>query len=923
MSATLARLKATNGAETPARTTQKAYLDELVALLWESFASVVRQREPAVADVLDRPAALSNLKGAHLLRALQAQGIWFQLLAIAEENAAVRERRRVETEQGANRVPGSFAQTIARAVSAGASAEAVQKLLKETRICPVITAHPTEAKRVTVLEIHRRIYRHLVDLESPRWTPRERDALLEHLRDEIDLLWLTGELRITQPSVEQEIAWGLHFFDETLFERVPELMAGLERTLRGHFPNLKAPLASMFRFGSWIGGDRDGNPFVTQAMTRHALAANREACLAHYRQCLDFLQQRLSVAEHSVSLPPSFLQALASKLERSGRADEIAQRNPGELFRQYGACMLRQLDATIEAGRSENLSDAPKAYRRPEDFVTDLREMESALDAVAAEGIADRLVRPLRRKVETFGFRTASLDIRQNSMVINRALGEIWRLQAGRNDASPPEPGTTDWRSWLLAELARPLEGPLSLDGLSPETRETLETFALIAAAGAALDREAVGAIILSMTQSAEDVLGTYLVAKLGGLFADASGIESCTRPIVPLFETIGDLQRAPAILRDLLSVPVVRRTLRALDGSQEVMIGYSDSNKDGGFFSANWELHKAQIQLTRIGREAGVAVTFFHGRGGSVSRGGLPTGRAVAAQPTGSLRGKMRLTEQGEVVSNKYANRGTAGFHLELLAASVIEHGLRAPDGAAETEPPEVTDAMEALAGASHAAYRRLAEHPGLVDYYKLSSPVEELKRLKLGSRPPHRFSAQSLSDLRAIPWVFGWSQNRHLIPGWYGLGAGIKSFLDVRGDEGERLLRRMFAQSRLFRLIIDEVEKTLMLVDLEVARRYAELVTDEGLRDEIFAMVEAEYGQTQEMLLRITGEKSLGERFPNQRARLTRRLAALNSVGTAQVELIRAIRAARSAGEQRPSELVPLLLSINCVASGLGWTG
>ena len=906
-----------------AQTAQRAYLNDLVDLLWEAFAEVVRRREPTIATSLGQPASLTGLEGPQLLRALQAQGIWFQLLAIAEENAAVRERRRIETEQGANRVPGSFAQTVARAVSAGISAEAVQTLLKETRICPVITAHPTEAKRVTVLEIHRRIYRLLVDLESQRWTPRERSALLESLRDEIDLLWLTGELRIAQPTVEQEIAWGLHFFEETLFDRAPELMGALEDTLRQHFPSHKTALGSLFRFGSWIGGDRDGNPFVTRAVTRHALRTNRDTCLAHYRRCFERAQQLLSIAEHATALPPAFLESLAKVLVQSGAAGEIAERNPGEVFRQYLAGMLRRLDSTIEMARGEAPASAAKAYASPAQLIGELEVMETTLGAIGAHGLAARLVTPLRRKVQTFGFRTVSLDVRQNTMVINRALGEIWRARRGQPETAPPSVESPAWRAWLLAELAQPLDGLPSPEDFSEETRETLETFRLIAEAGAGPDRDAVGAIILSMTQRTTDVLGAYLMAKYSGLFADSLGTESCTRPIVPLFETIGDLQRAPAILRELLSVPVVRRTVRALDGTQEVMIGYSDSNKDGGFLAANWELHKAQIQLTRIGREAGIAVTFFHGRGGSVSRGGLPTGRAVAAQPDGSVRGRMRLTEQGEVVSHKYANRGTAGFNLELLAASVIEHGLRNGARSADKEPPEVKDAMEALAGASHAAYRGLAEHPGLVDYYRLASPVEELKRMKLGSRPTHRFAAKTLGDLRAIPWVFGWSQNRHLIPGWYGLGAGIKSFLEVRGDEGERLLRRMFADSRLFRLIVDEVEKTLMLVDLDVGRRYASLVPDAEIREEIFALIEAEHQRCQNMLLRVTGEKQLGERFPNYRARLSRRLEALNAAGLAQVELVRSIRAARQAGDSRPSDLVPLLLSINSVASGLGWTG
>ena len=340
------------------------------------------------------------------------------------------------------------------------------------------------------------------------------------------------------------------------------------------------------------------------------------------------------------------------------------------------------------------------------------------------------------------------------------------------------------------------------------------------------------------MTRSVSDVLGAYLLAKTAGLFADTPGIESCTLPIVPLFETIEDLQRAPAIMRELLTVPLVRRSVRAQGGVQEVMIGYSDSNKDGGFLTSNWELYKAQIKLTRLGQEIGVPIAFFHGRGGSVSRGGAPTGRAIAAQPAGSIQGRMRITEQGEVVSFKYANRGTAQYQIELLAASIVEHTLKSEREEALVPTAEFDEAMEALAGAAQAAYRRLIDHPDLLAYFQSASPLEEIALLNMGSRPARRFGARSLGDLRAIPWVFAWSQNRHFVPGWFGFGSGVLTFLQVRGDRGAALIQRMFKDSRLFRLIVDELEKTLSYVDLELAREYADLVADAaGARGNLWA--------------------------------------------------------------------------------------
>jgi phosphoenolpyruvate carboxylase len=436
------------------------------------------------------------------------------------------------------------------------------------------------------------------------------------------------------------------------------------------------------------------------------------------------------------------------------------------------------------------------------------------------------------------------------------------------------------------------------------------------------LDREAFGSFVLSMTREVADVLGAYLLAKEGGLFADEAGTESSTLAIVPLFETIEDLHRAPAMMRELLQVPVVRRTVRALGGTQEIMIGYSDSNKDGGFFSSNWELFKAQARLTRVGEELGVPIAFFHGRGGSVSRGGAPLGRAIAAQPAGSIRGRMRITEQGEVVSLKYANRGTAQYQVELLAASVVEHSLRSEHEAALAPTTEFDEAMEAISGAAQAAYRRFVEHPGMLPYFSAASPLEELGRLNIGSRPARRTGLRTLGDLRAIPWVFAWSQNRHFITGWYGLGSGLETFMQVRGERGVRLLGRMYQDSRLFRLILDEVEKTLSYVDLTIARQYADLAPAGPDREEIFGLVEAEYHRTVRTVLSVTGGPGLAERFPRFRRRLARRMATINQVSRQQVELLRRFRESR--GElERQHYLDALLLSINCISAGFGATG
>lgn len=892
------------------------YLRRTAGLLHACFLDVVRTHHPEIEPALKGEAVDPAAPPELVARAIQAQGMWFQLLSIAEQNAAMRQRRQSEVERGYDQLRGTFAQVVSTAARSGITAEEVQSLVGALRVRPVITAHPTEAKRVTVLEKHRRIYRRLVDLEAPRWTPRERAALVENLRTEIELLWLTGELRLEKPTVEQELAWGLYFVNENLFDAVPELVEKLERALRQAYPEAGVEVGPFFQFGSWIGGDRDGNPFVTTDVTRRTLFSNRVASLRRYRQRLADLLRSLSVTERAAPVADEFREALARQLALSGDGDRIRQRNPGEVFRQSVSCMLRRLDLALAAAERGEIGAGTAAYETADELTGDLRALESGLTGARCVRAA-QLVRAARREVEAFRFSTFRLDVRDNSPRLNTALAGLWR---GEPAAEAPQPGSAEWRAWLHGELARPLKP----DRPEPSAAalEAVGLFRLIRDMRDQLDREAIGSFILSMTHDVADVLGVYLLAKEGGLFADAAGTESCTLPIVPLFESIDDLRRAPEIVRELIQVPLVRRSVRAQGGVFEVMIGYSDSNKDGGFLSSNWELAKTQLRLTRLGRECGVPIAFFHGRGGSVSRGGAPTGRAIAAQPAGSIQGRLRLTEQGEVVSFKYANRGTAAYQIELLAASVLEHSLKSEREQALVPTTEFDEAMEALSGAAHAAYRRLVEHPHLVDYFQAASPVEEIALLNIGSRPARRTGLRTLADLRAIPWVFAWTQNRHFIPGWYGVGAGLDTFLEVRGTRGEALLKRMFADFRLFRLIVDEVEKTLAYVDLDIARHYADLVTDPWVRQEIFSLVTDEYHRTADVIRRITGCVEPAGRFPQFRQRLGSRLPTLNQVNRQQIALLQRYRSA-PAGKERDDQLAALLLSINCIAAGFGTTG
>ncbi len=889
-----------------------AYASHTLQLFHKLLLDVIRRRRPNIEDLFTgkRTSADSDLD---LLHTLQARGIWFQLLNILEQNATVRRRRDIETSLGADCNDGTFMHLLAGAREKGIGTDTIQTLLDNTLIQPVVTAHPTEAKRITVLQIHRRIYLLLKQLELTRWTPRERNELIVHLCDEIDLLWMTGEIRLEKPSVEDEIAWGCHFFHESIFEAINTVHEQFTDALATYYPDTTFETGTLLRLGSWIGGDRDGNPLVTSGITRDALFTYRITSLKNLKAEMWLLLRHLSIAAHSINVPDYFRQRLDELLDAGDERDAIEKRNPGELFRQYAHCIIAKIEKTLAATEKRLPADTG-GYRDADELQGDLEIIHRCLNDVAANGIARRYVLRLIRIVCTFGFRTVSLDLRENSTRINQALAEILKKAA----LHPPQ-SDAEYRQWAAELLDAPC--PPATGELSGQTAETFRLFRLIAEVGDDLDAHAFGSFILSMTRSGADVLNVYLLAKFAGLF-DAG---ACRIAVVPLLETIEDLRKGPEILSEVLETDAVRRTLDSLGGVQEIMVGYSDSNKDGGFVCSNWEISKAQQQLHAVGRDRGVAVSFFHGRGGSSSRGGAPTDEAIAAQPPFTINGRMRVTEQGEVVSAKFANLGTAEHQLETLCATALGHSLFSGVGRRLQQNSEFEAAMETLSAAAFATYRRLADQDGLVMFYQAASPVEELALLKIGSRPAQRFGAGTLDDLRAIPWVFAWSQNRMMVPGWFGFGSAVQT-LTSENKDGLALLRAMLKDCPLFHLIANEVEKTLPQVNLDIAAAYAELVPDTGVRDQIFGLIKDEYHLSEKMLLNITGKQHLCERFPRFSRRLERRLPMVDQAGFEQVRLIAELRRISEDTKDNLSyqeKLVALLLSINCVAAGLGWTG
>ena len=860
-------------------------VSELTALMISLWRNVLARRAPYITEHLETITKKPLPSGKHAIPYLQALNIRFQLLRIVDEIESMRRRRAAETADG----PAAIPETFASLVASGQNTADIKALAASTFVGPTFTAHPTETKRVTVLEIHRRIYRGIVALETDRWTPRERDRLVEKIESEIDLLWFTGELRIDRPTPDDEIAWGLHFFRDILFDIVPDVLAQFNRAVQTSVSGSAEHLPSL-GFHSWIGGDRDGNPNITSAVTRRALQLGTKTVADWYIKLLTEAAAQLSVSNRIAPLDAAHAQTVKGII-RGSDAESV---NANELFRQALSAMRLRIESN--------------SYLHVSDFILDIQTVENALLSLGAEQLARHHLQPIRWLANVFGFRTVTLDIRQNSTVTNAVLKEIWEVVEGD---MPPDTGSAEWSERLRTELAQELLPRLDTDGLSSQGQELMALLALMHQVVSGADPKAIGPFILSMTQSADDLASVLLLARYAGFDREAPELR-----VVPLFETIADLRASSEIMRQFLQVPCARRSLTRQNQAVEVMLGYSDSNKDGGFFCSSWEVHCAQSRLVATLSAMDLDVVFFHGRGGSVSRGGAPTHRAIAAQPAGTIGQSIRLTEQGEVLSAHYANRGTAAAHLELLMSSAVEHRLLKPT---RQMNPEHEDALSALAGISQTAYTRLIHTPGFLDYFQAASPVEELASLKIGSRPARRFGANSLDDLRAIPWVFAWSQNRHLLTGWYGFGSAIESFVSIRGSASESLLAEMFNQSEFFRLVVDETEKTLFQTDLDIAAQYSSLVENEEVRARIFTLLSDEYAKSVDAVKNISGCANLATRFPEFRHQFDRYARDLNRVHTLQIELLGNARR----DDQDTSVSIPLLQSMNCISSALGWTG
>jgi phosphoenolpyruvate carboxylase len=886
-------------------------------------------------------ALLRSLPLSDAAGVIRAFAVYFQLSNIAEQHHRIRRRRFYSRDSKAEPQRGSLSDTFGRLASAGVEARAIRRALRDLMVCPVMTAHPTEATRRSLLEKHQRVAELLTVLDRPDLSEPERLEVDECLEQEVESIWLTDELRRAKPTVMDEVTETLYYFDAVLFDAVPELLEELHRASR-RVPRLRLSAAVVpIRFGTWVGGDRDGNPFVTPDVTWDAICRQRELALAKHDRSVEELGGRLS--ESARYCPP--LAGLEESLERDAAefphvAREVQRRNPEEPYRQKLGYVRERLqrakvrNVRLRRGGAASASALPAAgwvgpneaggYRESSELYRDLKQIHDSLQENDARASA-RLVKKLMEQVSVFGLHVASLDLRQNSARHSEALDEITEIYELPRFSEREENARVEWLSNELS-TSRPL---VAADArLSDATAETLGVFRVARRALDEMGDDVLGTYIVSMTRDVSDLLAVLVLAKEAGLYRPARKRTPAVSRIgvTPLFETIDDLRHAKDVLTRLFENPIYAAVLRGRENRQEVMLGYSDSSKDGGILTSSWELYKSQESIARVAEQHGTELTLFHGRGGTVGRGGGPSHKAILAQPSGTVGGRIKITEQGEVISSKYGLHEIALRSMELAISAVLEASL--PDGPKpHSVLPEWRDAMEELSGAALLAYRELVhDTEGFAEYFTSATPVDELSHLQIGSRPAKRKKrSKRIEDLRAIPWVFGWTQSRHLLPGWFGLGSALARFVEKRPRERWSLLRTMAASWPFFGSTLSNIEMALAKADFQIARQYGTRLVPREHR-KIFERIEAEYSLSRQKLLELTRQRELLEKTPVLKRSIEVRNPYVDPMSYLQVELLSRYRRARQSGgsDKKLSEyLHALLLTINGVAAGMRNTG
>ncbi len=829
----------------------------------------------------------------------KAFSIYFELTNLAEANHRKRRLRAALVNPDRKPQPGSMLGTLQRLCRHGIDAQQALEIFGRIEVVPTFTAHPTEVARRTVLFKRRRIADQIERLD---WLPltdleaRERENIMA---GDITALWQTDEVRRRAPTVRDEIRMGLDYYPNALIASLPRLYETFADAFHTvyNMPLTPEQLPDVLRFGSWIGGDRDGNPFVTPDTTRSALLLARKTIVSHYIHGVADVIEQLSSSAKQVTVSDELLAALADYAQ-SIRLDEAQFRTKStdESYRGFLAYVLFRLKSSLEPQDAANLRDTLHAYANAEAFAADLNLVRNSLTAHRGARLARLLIDPLLRQVRAFGFHLHTLDIRQHAKIHAQAMRDLAtgaQIGTGESIVVPPAP--------------------------APETTQLMETMRALADIKRQFPPQSIRTYIISGTTGVDDMLSLVWLLQSNGVCVAASedGSDPGIMP-VPLFESIEDLRNCPEICRALWQSESYAPLLNSWGRMQEVMLGYSDSNKDGGMLTSTWEIFKAHRALHDVARECNVKLRLFHGRGGTVGRGGGPTHRAIAAQPPNSFDGPLKITEQGEVLNWKFADGVIAERNLELMVAASLEALTRAGGWGANIEP-EWEAALNGMSEEAFQFYRaNVAENPDILPYFEEATPVGELEHARIGSRPTRRSQKRGLEDLRAIPWVFGWMQSRHVLPGYFGVGYAVERFLNA-DPAHEAVLQTMLRKFPLFEDMIRNVETGLAKADLTIARRYADLVADAGVRERVFTMISEEFERTKRVLLRITGQTELLEASTMLAESIRLRNPYIDPMSLIQLDLLRRKRQ----GEESDELNYALAATINGISAGLRNTG
>ncbi len=869
-----------------------------------------REQDPKARQELD--AILNQLSNKATVAVVRAFSYFSQLSNIAEDIHHNR-RRRAHLCAGSPPQAGSVALALDRVLASGADGTALAKFFAKAVVSPVLTAHPTEVQRRSILDWQLTIAHLMNARDRMQLTPDELLDNEEGLRRAIQILWKTRMLRSARLSVHDEIKNGLAYYRYTFLTEVPRLYAEIEDLLESRLGENAPRIPPFLRIGSWIGSDRDGNPFVTDEVMQHAAERQSALALDFYMGEVHLIGRRLSLTDRLVEVSDELTQLAEASPDRAeSRADEPYRRALIGVYARLAATGQR-LGHTITQRRPV---EPVEPYADSTEFVHDLDIVIRSLKQNKSELLARGVLRHLQRAAEVFGFHLAPLDMRQHSNVHEHVVAELFEHGAQCQDYSALT--EAERTRCLLTEISspRPLLSPyLDYSDLTQSELRILQTAAEI---HRRFGRAALPNYIISKTDGVSDVLEVALLLKEVGLLQPGENPRLHLN-IIPLFETITDLRGCGAIMDELFSLPYYRKLLDSRGDVQEVMLGYSDSNKDGGFLAANWELYKAETELTKVFAKHKIELRLFHGRGGTVGRGGGPSYQAILAQPPGSVNGQIRITEQGEVIGSKYSDPEIGRRNLETLVAATVEATLLSHDILGE-RAAGYYQVMEVLAGDALAAYRSLVyETPGFERYFQESTPIKEIAGLHIGSRPPSRKQSDLIEDLRAIPWVFSWSVSRAMIPGWYGFGSAVEAFVQREGEQGLKQLQEMHRIWPFMQTLLSNMDMVLSKTDMGIASRYAELVTDVKLREEIFGRIEAEWERSIKWLFAVTGHTELLQDNPTLARSIRNRIPYIDPLNHLQVELLRRYRA----GDTGEMVQRAIHLSINGVAAGLRNSG